>query len=368
MTRLMRLALGATAVITVALSTSTPTRSYSLEGQAWANGNIVMQLQLGSSGALIDGATSWGSVAESAMSIWNSYLNNARFTVIRDSTVAKVSGDSVNSVFFDSKVFGEDFGSRTLATTLYWYQGSRMTEADVVFNTSYSWNAYRGNLRSGISEFRRVAIHELGHALGLDHPDEAGQSRTAIMNSTISNLDNLASDDIAGAQALYGSGVSGTVSFPPRNEPNDFYNQLVGVYQNELRAGLSATYVDPEGTVIWLTEYARQRVGQCDHATASQRTLDQVTGAGGTLVCAATPAGAIRFPPRNEGLLFMNSLDATYRDTLRRSSGSSYVNNEGAVVWVLEYLRYRLNGCGHGDASTKVFMQIRGQGIQPVCR
>ena len=43
------------------------------------------------------------------------------------------------------------------------------------------------------------------------------------------------------------------------------------------------------------------------------------------------------------------------------------MDNEGAVVWVLEYLRYRLNGCTHGDATTKVLQQIRGQGIQPVC-
>jgi hypothetical protein len=63
----------------------------------------------------------------------------------------------------------------------------------------------------------------------------------------------------------------------------------------------------------------------------------------------------------------MNQLDATYRDSLRRSLGSSVVNNEGAVVWVLEYLRYRLNNCNHGDATTKVLQQIRGLGIQPVC-
>ena len=366
--RLARLTVGALVVAMIALSTSTPTRSYSLFGPKWANGNIVMQLQLGSSGTLSDGATSWGASAESAMAIWNTYLNNAQFTVVRDSTVAKVSGDSVNSVFFDSKLFGEDFGSRTLAVTRYRIRGSRTTEADVVFNTAYSWNSYRGAYRSNPFDFRRVAIHEFGHVLGLDHPDDHGQNVSAIMNSPTSNIDTVTSDDIAGAQALYGSGVSGTVSFPPRNEPNDFYNQLIGVYQNELRAGLSGTYVDPEGTVIWLTEYARQRVGQCDHSTASQRTLDQVTSSGGSLVCAATPLGAIPFPPRNEGLLFMNSLESTYRTTLGRSQGSSYVNSEGAVVWVLEYLRYRLNSCSHGDATTKVFMQIRGQGIQPVCR
>jgi hypothetical protein len=214
---------------------------------------------------------------------------------------------------------------------------------------------------------RRVALHELGHMLGLDHPDEKGQRVTALMNSILGDMDALTEDDIAGAQSLYGGGVAGTVSFPPRNEPNDFFNQLLAVYQNELRASPSPTYVDSEGAVIWLTEYARQRVGQCDHANATDNTLAQVTDGVGTLVCAATPAGAIPFPPRNEGLLFMNQLDATYRDSLRRSLGSSFVDNEGAVVWVLEYLRYRLNGCNHGDATTKVLQQIRGQGIQPVC-
>ncbi|MGQ0735961.1 MAG: matrixin family metalloprotease [Acidobacteriota bacterium] len=32
-----------------------------------------------------------------------------------------------------------------------------------------------------------------------------------------------------------------------------------------------------------------------------------------------------------------------------------------------EYLRYRVNGCPHADATTRVIMQIQGLGIQPVC-
>jgi hypothetical protein len=34
---------------------------------------------------------------------------------------------------------------------------------------------------------------------------------------------------------------------------------------------------------------------------------------------------------------------------------------------VMEYLRYRLNSCGHEVATDKVFRQIRGRGIQPTC-
>jgi hypothetical protein len=46
---------------------------------------------------------------------------------------------------------------------------------------------------------------------------------------------------------------------------------------------------------------------------------------------------------------------------------TSFVDNEGAVVWVLEYFRYRLNRCGHGEATTRVFQQILGQGTPPTC-
>ena len=60
-----------------------------------------------------------------------------------------------------------------------------------------------------------MAIHELGHVLGLGHPDQAKQSVTAIMNSTVSNIDTMQADDIGGVQLLYAA--PGTI---PDN--NDF--------------------------------------------------------------------------------------------------------------------------------------------------
>lgn len=358
------------AAVAIVVAASETTRGFATLGSTWNSGNITMLMQLSGGSGLADGSANYNAAATSALAIWNQYLNRSRFAA-QASSGGTGDGDLSNQVFFDRNYYGEAFNDDTLAITTRWtLNRTQRVEADVVFNSAYRWDSYRGNVRSsGVWDLRRVALHEFGHALGLDHPDEHGQRVNALMNSILGNLDSLTTDDISGVQSMYGAlaGVAGTVSFPPRNEPNDFFNRLITVYQTELRAAPSATYVDSEGAVIWLTEYARQRVGQCSHDTATTNTLNQITSNGGTLVCAATPLGPIPFPPRNEGLLFMNQLDATYRDSLRRALGSSFVNNEGAVVWVLEYLRYRLNNCNHGDATTKVLQQIRGLGIQPVC-
>ena len=325
-------------------------------------------MQLAGGSGLSDGSSNFNAAAVSALAVWNTHVNRVRFAAAEGAAGRGTDGDLVNQVFFDSRYYGTRFGADTLAITTRWFIDDERVEGDVVFNTAFTWDSYPGAVRSnGTWDIRRVALHEFGHVLGLDHPAEHGQQVDAIMNSVLGNRDTLAADDITGAQSLYGPGVTSNVMFPPRNEPNAFFQSLLMVYRDELRAPVSPTHVDAEGAVTWLTEYARQRVGQCGHATATANTLSQISGGGGASVCAATPAGGIPFPPRDEGLQFMNQLDNTYRLTLGRPLAASFVDNEGAVVWVLEYLRYRLNGCTHGDATTKVLQQIRGQGVQPIC-
>jgi hypothetical protein len=88
----------------------------------------------------------------------------------------------------------------------------------------------------------------------------------------------------------------------------------------------------------------------------------------GALTLAGVAMAGIPFPPRNESLTFYESLEVEYRDTLQRSqTNESYVDAEGSAVWFPEWLRYVLNGCEATEATTRVLMQIRGQGIQPVC-
>lgn len=348
----------------------------------WPDGAIVMQMQLGtSSGTLSDGSTSWGAAIEPAMATWNAQISRVELRVVRDSTAARGDGNGQNNVFFDSDVFGDAFGESTLAITTHWRRGAVRTEADIVFNTAKSWNSYRGALRRASSggtlqDIRRVALHEFGHVLSLNHPDEAGQRVTAIMNSTVSDLESLTTDDINGVRAAYPAAsttttttttttATVTVSFPPRNETLDFRQQLETKYRTGLGRGAGPTFVDNEGAAVWLTEYLRYRLSQCAHATAEQRVIAQIDGLGIQPVCGQPTS--LSFPVRSDSLAFRNTLETKYRDGLRRGASSSSVDVEGEAVWMQEYLRYRVNRCGHSDSVTKVFQQIDGRGIAATC-
>ena len=59
------------------------------------------------------------------------------------------------------------------------------------------------NRPSNLTAIQQDLLHELGHVVGLGHPDSAGQSVEAVMNLA-SRHTTLQPDDIAGIQALYG--------------------------------------------------------------------------------------------------------------------------------------------------------------------
>lgn len=201
-------------------------QAYVTEGASWASGTTVtFQLGLGNAGrTLIDGNTSWNTAASPALDMWDQRVQRAHFVGVVNPSAPVSSGDGVNSIVFSSTVFGQSFGSGTLAVTYYRYSGSRMSEADVLFNTAQSWDSYRGSLRFGsggwaIGEIRRVLLHELGHAIGLGHPDQSGQQVTAVMNSIMSSQEVLSNDDIAGGQSLYGAPSTPTPTPTPTSTP-----------------------------------------------------------------------------------------------------------------------------------------------------
>ncbi len=233
-------------VLAVLAAVSRRANGYVLEGTRWPAGTVVtFQMGLGSAGrTLIDGNTSWDTAAAPALGAWNNVMARLRYTDTVTSPPVS-SGDGVNAVVFSNTVFGQKFGSGTLAVTYWRSSGSNIVEADILFNRNQQFDSYRGPLRFGtngwaIGDIRRVLTHELGHALGLDHPDQHGQHVDAIMNSVTSDRETLSTDDISGAQSMYAAPTS-TPTPTPSPSGSHFANistrMDVGTGNNVMIAG-----------------------------------------------------------------------------------------------------------------------------------
>ncbi|MBK8476504.1 MAG: immunoglobulin domain-containing protein [Opitutaceae bacterium] len=161
-------------------------------GWVWPHGTTLsMQKDFGAK-ANLPGAT-WNALADNAIAEWNANMAQLQLTSTVGGVTVGQEQDDINQMFFSNTVYGDAFGAGTVGVAIFWGNGTYIVEGDIVFNSGTTWT-------TGL--FQTVALHELGHVLGLGHPDEDGQTVSAVMNSHVS-IDHLSADDIAGIQSLY---------------------------------------------------------------------------------------------------------------------------------------------------------------------
>ncbi len=189
-------------------------QAFELSGPTWFNGQTTFFVNI--PGTAPNGE-SWNAAFNRALNAWT---NETAFTYFvenqyRDPCSGQNTadlGDRISGVDFASTQCGSAFGENVLAITLESFLCSdndctgpkEYIETDIIFNDNINWDIYNGAHRNDIEDFERVALHELGHALGLNHEFFAD----AIMAPFAGDIATLQEDDINGANLLYGESTT----------------------------------------------------------------------------------------------------------------------------------------------------------------
>ena len=141
-------------------------------------------------------AGNWENVILQAAQTW-AQQTNINFAVVPDNGAPEGSGadEQGDPGFGDIRIGGYNFGSSTLALTYQPPSANNFSIAgDMTFNTGQSFNI------GSTYDLFTVAMHEFGHALGLN---ESSVSSAVEYATYTGRKTGLASDDIAGIRSIY---------------------------------------------------------------------------------------------------------------------------------------------------------------------
>ncbi|HLU48250.1 MAG TPA: IPT/TIG domain-containing protein, partial [Planctomycetota bacterium] len=197
----------AVAFLLVTIALATPASAYEPLGLAWPNGsahyriapNFPSPSRAGSPEEQLE-------ILRCAADAW-SFQSRAPFAFDYRGLASNVgnSSDGENAVGYSS-----DDGGDALAVTLIRGVQNRATSFDIVF---FGRSNGRTNLWTGTRDpdpllgevdIAGVAVHEYGHALGLDHSQTQDATMFPRVSRTGVELRTLHSDDRAGVESIYG--------------------------------------------------------------------------------------------------------------------------------------------------------------------
>lgn len=194
------------------LGVGTAAFSFELSTNFWEDGESTFYVGFA---GLSPSGISWNAAFEDAMAEWSD-RTDFQFNVINEyldpctDREDGALGDGATGVDFQDTICGTEFGSNVVAINLNvgycLVQGCknnafRTTDSDIIFKASENWDVYSGPPQNDLRDFNRIAVHELGHAIGLSHEDSGIES---IMASFVGSIDSIQADDIAGVYYRYG--------------------------------------------------------------------------------------------------------------------------------------------------------------------
>ncbi|MDZ4655219.1 MAG: cell wall-binding repeat-containing protein, partial [Coriobacteriia bacterium] len=172
------------------------TVGFSDSGMRWASPTVTYYINENTTDL-----TGEGAAIQRAFATWSDC--GSQFSLAYGGTCSTVDYPPPRDSSFDIYFVSSGFPSGVLALYYYWLSDTTTTtvESDIVFNDNYAW---ADGAVLGRYDVETIALHELGHTVGLD--DQYGDMDEAMgAGSSNSTRRDLSSYDTAGAIYIWGA-------------------------------------------------------------------------------------------------------------------------------------------------------------------